>query len=348
MSDHLSEVVENTSDVLAQANCITIIDEMRLQPLNLGLIAAFYSIQYTTIELFNKLISANSKHRVLLTALSAATEWEERLEVRAQTDEIPLKALYNTLNLAEDKDVSFQDPHLKALILLMAHIRRQPLNIDLQKDLADLLIFAERLVQALADVVASNAWLTPLLATMELSQMLTQACSSSQSSLWQLPGVTQNFIDVASSKSAHCSPTCSPVHIYVLGSVLNKWSAEYDVKEARDLSQCEDEQRDSLFRELGWTESSIQKIADACNALPVLEIDVAVPDAESLGTRRWQADGTSVAIQTLVRRDMDDDDEITAVVCPYFPAEKMEHYWLVVGDVAANKVLAVKRTSLEG
>lgn len=49
LSDHLSEVVENTLADLEQSKCIAIEDEMDLSPLNLGMIAAYYYINYTTI-----------------------------------------------------------------------------------------------------------------------------------------------------------------------------------------------------------------------------------------------------------------------------------------------------------
>ena len=75
LSDHLSEVVENTLSDLEQSKvriytptvtlsftlgspgltvvchlqCIAIEDEMDLSPLNLGMIAAYYYINYTTI-----------------------------------------------------------------------------------------------------------------------------------------------------------------------------------------------------------------------------------------------------------------------------------------------------------
>lgn len=49
ISDHLSELVENTLAALEQSKCIAIEDEMDTEPLNLGMIAAYYYIHYTTI-----------------------------------------------------------------------------------------------------------------------------------------------------------------------------------------------------------------------------------------------------------------------------------------------------------
>lgn len=55
LSDHLSELVENTLHDLEQSKCINIEDEMDVAPLNLGMIAAYYYINYTTIGLCHHL-----------------------------------------------------------------------------------------------------------------------------------------------------------------------------------------------------------------------------------------------------------------------------------------------------
>lgn len=49
LSDHLSELVENTLSDLDQSKNISVEDEMDTLPLNLGMIAAYYYINYTTI-----------------------------------------------------------------------------------------------------------------------------------------------------------------------------------------------------------------------------------------------------------------------------------------------------------
>merc|ERR1712071_515875 len=53
LSDHLSEMVETTLSELEHSKCISVEDEMDTAPLNLGMIAAYYYINYTTIELFS-------------------------------------------------------------------------------------------------------------------------------------------------------------------------------------------------------------------------------------------------------------------------------------------------------
>ena len=50
---------------------------------------------------------------------------------------------------------------------------------------------AVRLTQACVDVLSSNGWLSPAIAAMELSQMITQAMWNKDSYLKQLPHFTQ-------------------------------------------------------------------------------------------------------------------------------------------------------------
>ena len=61
LSDHLSDLVENTLNDLEQSMCLAIEDDMDTTPLNLGMIAAYYYINYTTIELFSLSLTPKTK-----------------------------------------------------------------------------------------------------------------------------------------------------------------------------------------------------------------------------------------------------------------------------------------------
>lgn len=76
LSDHLSELVENTLSELEQSKCISVEDEMDTLPLNLGMIAAYYYINYTTIELFSLSLNSKTKIRGLLEIISSAAEYQ--------------------------------------------------------------------------------------------------------------------------------------------------------------------------------------------------------------------------------------------------------------------------------
>ncbi|KFP24002.1 U5 small nuclear ribonucleoprotein 200 kDa helicase, partial [Colius striatus] len=87
LSDHLSELVEQTLSDLEQSKCISIEDEMDVAPLNLGMIAAYYYINYTTIELFSMSLNAKTKVRGLIEIISNAAEYEN-IPIRHHEDNL--------------------------------------------------------------------------------------------------------------------------------------------------------------------------------------------------------------------------------------------------------------------
>uniref|UniRef100_A0A4W4GXY6 U5 small nuclear ribonucleoprotein 200 kDa helicase n=1 Tax=Electrophorus electricus TaxID=8005 RepID=A0A4W4GXY6_ELEEL len=192
LSDHLSELVENTLQDLEQSKCISIEDEMDVAPLNLGMIAAYYYINYTTIGKKDHMsLNAKTKIRGLIEIISNAAEYKN----------IPIRHHEDTLlrQLAQKvphklNNPKFNDPHVKTNLLLQAHLSRMQLSAELQSDTEEILSKAVRLIQACVDVLSSNGWLSPALAAMELAQMVTQAMWSKDSYLKQLPHFTSEHI----------------------------------------------------------------------------------------------------------------------------------------------------------
>uniref|UniRef100_A0A8C0U0R2 SEC63 domain-containing protein n=1 Tax=Cyanistes caeruleus TaxID=156563 RepID=A0A8C0U0R2_CYACU len=144
---------------------------MDVAPLNLGMIAAYYYINYTTIELFSMSLNAKTKVRGLLEIISNAAEYEN-IPIRHHEDNL-LRQLSQKVphKLTNPK---FNDPHVKTNLLLQAHLSRMQLSAELQSDTEEILSKAIRLIQACVDVLSSNGWLSPALAAMELAQMVTQ------------------------------------------------------------------------------------------------------------------------------------------------------------------------------
>merc|ERR1719273_2602417 len=194
LSDHMSELVETTLNELEQSKCISIEDDMDTAALNLGMIAAYYYINYTTIELFSMSLKAKTKISGLIEIVAAATEFAE-LEIRHGED-ILLKNLSSKLPLSRSlgSNTKFNDPHVKTNILLQAHLSRIQLSAELQQDTESVVVKAVRLTQACVDVLSSNGWLSPAIAAMELSQMMTQAMWNKDSYLKQLPHFSSETI----------------------------------------------------------------------------------------------------------------------------------------------------------
>jgi pre-mRNA-splicing helicase BRR2 len=166
-----------------EAKCCKLQDDGQVSPLNLGMIAAYYYVQYRTIELIESSVTQKAKIRGILEILSAAWEFAN-LPIRFG-EEKTLKIMARTLTHKLPEDAAF-DSNTKALILLQSHFSRTPLSANLRADQKTVLLDSVNLIQAIVDVISSNGWLKPALAAMELSQMIVQYVSAATADFEQI------------------------------------------------------------------------------------------------------------------------------------------------------------------
>ena len=308
LSDHLSELVEGTLTDLEQARCLAS-EEAEVSPLNLGMIASYYYIQYTTIELFSSSLQANTKLKGLLEILASAAEFDA-IPVRHREDaQLQQLAMHCPLTIETPK---YNEPHTKANVLLQCHFSRRDVGREMAKDLDAILEKATRLLQATVDVISSSGWLNPALAAMELSQMCVQAMWDRDSALLQLP---------------HFS------------APLAKKATDAGIESVFDLLDMEDDERDKL---LAMTPAQLADVARAANRYPNVDLSYEVEDAEEI------AAGETVTVLVQLQREADDAEaKVPAVHAPRFPKQKEEGWWLVVGDPKANALLCIKRITLQ-
>ena len=132
LSEHLSEMVETVLGDLEESKCCQMTDEGDVSPLNLGMIAAYYYIQYTTIELIASSVTAKTKTRGVLEILSAASEFAS-LPIR-HGEEKALRILARTITHKLPESAQFHDSNTKALILLQCHFQQdRPLHRSTQR-----------------------------------------------------------------------------------------------------------------------------------------------------------------------------------------------------------------------
>jgi pre-mRNA-splicing helicase BRR2 len=98
---------------------IAIEDEMDLAPLNLGMIASYYYITYTTIELFANSLTPKTKVKGLLEIVAAASEFDS-LPLRPGEENVVQKMLSHA-PVAVDKP-RYSDPHTKVNALLQVGV----------------------------------------------------------------------------------------------------------------------------------------------------------------------------------------------------------------------------------
>ncbi|XP_002030655.2 putative U5 small nuclear ribonucleoprotein 200 kDa helicase [Drosophila sechellia] len=310
LSDHLSELVENTLSDLEQSKCISVEDDMDTLPLNLGMIAAYYYINYTTIELFSLSLNSKTKVRGLLEIISSAAEYED-VVVRHHEEQVLRtlsQRLPNKLTGPNETAPKFNDPHIKTNLLLQAHLSRLQLGPELQGDTEQILSKAIRLIQACVDVLSSNGWLSPAVAAMELAQMVTQAMWSKDSYLKQLP---------------HFSPE------------IVKRCTEKKIETVFDIMELEDEDRTRLLQ---LSDLQMADVARFCNRYPNIELNYEVVDKDRINS------GSTVNVVVQLERE----DEVTGpVIAPFFPQKREEGWWVVIGDPKTNSLLSIKRLTLQ-
>jgi len=305
LSDHLSEVVENTVEGLERIGCCSIEDDVELAPANLGLIASYYYIRHKTIETFSRCVNENTKRKGLLEILCAASEFDA-VPVRSG-EEATLRGLAQSLGMKVQKE-KLNDPHQKSLLLLTAHFNRTPITTDLSSDQRFILEHAVRLLKGLVDVLASCAWLTPCLFVMELTQMIVQATTFNVSPLMQLPHMTPALIEK--------------------GKKLK-------VEDVFDVMNMEEDVRSELFDSL--SQSQLMDVARACNRFPCISLEYTVQKQDDL-----RVGGNALIV---VRLGRDGDETVGPVYAPYYPKEKEEGWWLVVGG-PQSALMTIKRITI--
>jgi pre-mRNA-splicing helicase BRR2 len=317
ISEHISDMVETVIGDLSESKCCELDEKGDISPLNLGMIAAYYYIQYTTVELMASSVTSKTKIRGIMEILSAATEFSS-LPVR-HGEEKTLAILSKTLPHQLPAAAQFNDPNTKALVLLQCHFSRKSLSIDLQADQKKVVGEITTLIQAIVDVISSNGWLKPALAAMELCQMVVQALWNKDHVLMQIPHFTKEIID-------RCLA----------------YNSEEPVESVLDILSLDDEVRNDLLR---LPEEKMVDVATFCNNYPAnIEINFEVKDPDDVTA------GNLVAIAVSIEREADETEEydlLGQVSAPFYPKAKQEGWWIVVGDTKTNTLLSIKRVALQ-
>lgn len=318
ISEHLSEMVETVVGDLEESKCCGISEEGDVSPLNLGMIAAYYYVQYRTIELIASSITAKTKIRGVLEILAAAWEFSS-LPIRFGEDKT-MKVLARRL-VHKLPDKSSYDSNTKALILLQCHFSRLVLPEEMRVDQKVVLKESINLIQAVVDVISSNGWLKSALAAMELSQMVVQGLWNKDHILKQIPHFSDKIIK-------RCQDH----------------DGDEPIETVFDILTLDDEVRNQLLQ---LSDADMADVAVFCNNYPNVEISFEVQNPDDVTA------GDAVQVVVELEREVDEDEltedamaDFGKVSAPLFPGEKKEAWWIVVGDTSTNSLMSLKRTNL--
>ncbi|EDN06152.1 hypothetical protein HCAG_02755 [Histoplasma mississippiense (nom. inval.)] len=114
----------------------------------------------------------------------------------------------------------------------------------------------------------------------------------------------------------------------------------FEFMEAMDPSENKDYA--SLVKRLGLDNKQLAQAAEFTNnKYPNMDLDFTVLDEENITA------GEPAYIDIKIERDVEDDEEVdTTVSAPFYPGQKMENWWLVVGEEKTNSLLATKRITI--
>ncbi|KAF5370279.1 hypothetical protein D9758_006929 [Tetrapyrgos nigripes] len=309
LSDHLSEMVENTLSDLVNSKCIAIEDEMDVSALNLGMIAAYYNISYVTVEIYTLSLKERTKLRGLLEVVSSSAEFEI-IPIRRHED-VLLRRLYDRLPVKlEASSAEFESPHFKTFLLLQAHFSRIALPPDLVADQKAVLEKVLNLLSACVDVMSSNAWLNAL-GAMDLAQMCVQAVWERDSPLKQVPHFESDVI---------------------------KRCNDAGVESVYDVMEMEDDKRNELLQ---MTPAQMQDVAMFVNSYPTLDV------SHELAKGEYTA-GSPIYLSVVLAKDDEDEgsESDQTVIAPFFPVKKLANWWVVVGEPKTKQLLVIKKVTV--
>ncbi|OZJ04536.1 hypothetical protein BZG36_03995 [Bifiguratus adelaidae] len=311
----LSSIINQTIKKLVDSGCVEVIDDFEVEPTISGTIASYYYLRHETIRLFRSHVRKNSPFEELLELLSNSDEYSE-LPVRCNEDLLN-KKIESEVKYHAAGDKSYISPHVKAFVLLQAHLARLELPIsDYITDQVTVLDQAIRLMQAMIDVAADAGMLNTAIQVMHLVQSVKQARWSDDSSISTLPWIEPHMTKFLGGKMDNL---LSLVHMPT--PVIERTR-----RKIRGLS-----------------DSRIQDILQVVSKIPNMEvkwhIDTQKPHLIPESMYNLQL---NIRRHTRAKQQKPDG----RVYSPRFPKPQYESWWIILGNEETGELLALKRLSM--
>ncbi|KAK8090893.1 Sec63 Brl domain-containing protein [Apiospora phragmitis] len=191
-NDFMIEMVNNSLDQLAESKCVEVFPNGDVDPTPLGKIMSYYYLSHKTIRHLVKHAKPKATFAQALQWMSSATEYDE-LPVRHNEDLINAELSRNLPFSANDFGLPLWDPHVKAFLLLQAHMARIDLPItDYVGDQTSVLDQSIRIIQASIDVLTELGYLSSCLEMIKVLQCIKSARWPQDLPLAILPGLNVN------------------------------------------------------------------------------------------------------------------------------------------------------------
>lgn len=188
-NDFMIEMVEKSLGELAQSKCVEVYPNGDVDPTPMGKIMSYYYLSHKTIRYLVKHAKPQASFLDVLTWMCNATEYDE-LPVRHNEDLINAELSRNLTFPGTSFGLPMWDPHVKAFLLLQAHMSRISLPItDYVGDQTSVLDQAIRIIQASIDVLTESGYLSSVLQMINVLQSVKSARWPTEPPLSILPSV---------------------------------------------------------------------------------------------------------------------------------------------------------------
>lgn len=188
-NDFMIEMVDKSLNELAQSKCVEVYPNGDVDPTPMGKIMSYYYLSHKTIRYLVKHAKPQAAFLDVLTWMCNATEYDE-LPVRHNEDLINAELSRNLTFPGTSFGLPMWDPHVKAFLLLQAHMSRISLPItDYVGDQTSVLDQAIRIIQASIDVLTESGYLSSVLQMINVLQSVKSARWPTEPPLSILPSV---------------------------------------------------------------------------------------------------------------------------------------------------------------
>lgn len=190
-NDYMISMVDKSLGELAESKCLELYPNGDVYSTPMGKIMSYYYLSHKTIRHLVTHATRDATFTDVLSWMSSATEYDE-LPVRHNEDLINAELSKNLpLSAASFDNLPMWDPHVKAFLLLQAHMSRIDLPItDYVGDQTSVLDQAIRIIQASIDVLTELGYLASCMQMITLLQCIKSARWPSDYPLSILPGVS--------------------------------------------------------------------------------------------------------------------------------------------------------------
>ncbi|KAB8290439.1 hypothetical protein EYC80_010871 [Monilinia laxa] len=311
-NDYMISMVDKSLDELAESKCLEIYPNGNIDPTPLGKIMSYYYLSHKTIRHLVTHAKPNASFRDVLSWMSSATEYDE-LPVRHNEDLINIELSKNLplpADAAHFNGLPMWDPHVKAFLLLQAHMSRIDLPIsDYVGDQTSVLDQAIRIIQASIDVLTELGYLSSVIQMITLLQCIKSARWPEDHVFSIFSGIAADFNPIATGKNQK--------QFDIIPASLQQFSAlpQNVYQNVKDILQI--------------PSRAMAAFEKAANMIPNLKIEV--------------QNVTALKMDVVIKRLNGLVDKEGKMYAPRFPKSQSEGWFVVLCKKGSDEVAAIKR-----